>query len=168
MEHRFRGTSTHKVDAKGRVSIPADFRRVLDACDPHRGEGVNPSLVICFGDPRFPYFTAYTVQGVAEISDMIDDMDEGDPDRDALETYFYGRSETVTIDDSGRLILTAALRDRIGITDAATFAARGKTFRIHSPAAPEEATSGLSRVLADLPDGVPITSLLPRKRRAPE
>ncbi len=154
------------MDAKGRVSIPADFRRVLDACDPDRGEGVNPRLVLCFGDPRFPYFTAYSVDGVAEISEMIEEMDEGDPHRDALEDYFYAQAETVGIDDGGRLVMNADLRGRIGIDDAATFAGRGKTFRIHSPAAPVEATSRLGQVLADLPEGRPITSLLPRKRRA--
>ncbi|MCK4861351.1 MAG: cell division/cell wall cluster transcriptional repressor MraZ, partial [Rhodobacteraceae bacterium] len=30
MARRFRGKSVHKVDAKGRVSIPASFRRVLE------------------------------------------------------------------------------------------------------------------------------------------
>ena len=97
---------------------------------------------------------------------MIEDMDEGDPHREALEDYFYSQAETISIDDSGRLILNAALRSRIGITDQAVFAGKGKTFRIHSPAAPEAATSRLGQVLADLPEGVPITSLLPKKRRS--
>ena len=35
MGRRFRGESHHKVDAKGRVSIPASFRRVLEAGDPN-------------------------------------------------------------------------------------------------------------------------------------
>ena len=34
MSRRFRGESHHKVDAKGRVSIPASFRRVIEASDP--------------------------------------------------------------------------------------------------------------------------------------
>ncbi|WP_245624100.1 division/cell wall cluster transcriptional repressor MraZ [Jannaschia donghaensis] len=129
---------------------------------------MNPRLVLCYGDHRMPYFTAYTMDAISEITAMIDDMDEGDPHRDGLEAYFYGQSDTLCIDDSGRLILTAALRDRVGITDLATFAARGKTFRIHSPEAPEDATSRLNKVLAELPEGVAITSLLPKKRRGPE
>ncbi|WP_208454615.1 division/cell wall cluster transcriptional repressor MraZ [Jannaschia marina] len=165
MEHRFRGTSTHRVDAKGRVSIPADFRRVLDACDPGREAGVNPRLVLCFGDARVPYYTAYSVEAVTEISDMIDEMDEGDPHREALEDYFYSQAETIGIDDSGRLILKADLRERIGIASEAVFAGKGKTFRIYSPAAPQEATSRLGQVLGELPEGRPITSLLPKKRR---
>ena len=168
MEHRFRGISTHKVDAKGRVSIPADFRRVLDACDADRGDGINPRLVLCFGDSRVPYFTAYTVAGIAEITEMIDTMDEGDPAREALEDYFYSYAETISIDDSGRLVLKADLRDRIGVAGDVTFAGKGKTFRLYSPEAPVEATSRLGSTLSDLPQGVPITALLPKKNRVPE
>ncbi|MCK0167383.1 cell division/cell wall cluster transcriptional repressor MraZ [Jannaschia sp. S6380] len=168
MEQRFRGTSTHKVDAKGRVSIPADFRRVLDACDPDREAGTNPRMVLCFGDDRVPFYTIYTMQGAAEMGEMIEEMDEGDPHREALEDYFYMNADTVSVDDSGRLILNAALRERIGITDAAVFAGKGKTFRLHSPDAPSSATSRLKSVLHELPEGVPVTSLLPKKRRTPE
>ena len=35
MARRFRGESVHKVDAKGHVSIPAPFRRVLEEGDPN-------------------------------------------------------------------------------------------------------------------------------------
>ncbi|SFI53329.1 division/cell wall cluster transcriptional repressor MraZ [Jannaschia pohangensis] len=168
MEQRFRGTGTHKVDAKGRVSIPADFRRVLDACDPDREPGTNPRVTLCFGDDRVPFFTCYTMDGVAEMGEMIEDMDEGDPQREALEDYFYTFAETISVDDSGRLLLNAALRAQIGVTDTLVFAGKGKTFRVHSPEAPVTATSRLRAVLSDLPEGTPVTSLLPRKRRAAE
>ena len=39
MAGTFRGESLHKVDAKGRVSIPALFRRVLEEADPARSPG---------------------------------------------------------------------------------------------------------------------------------
>ena len=32
---RFRGEGLYKVDSKGRVSIPALFRRVIESCDPN-------------------------------------------------------------------------------------------------------------------------------------
>lgn len=165
---RFQGKSTHKVDAKGRVSIPADFRRVLDVCDPARDPGTTPRLTICYGDDRVPYYTVYSVEGLAEMGDRIEEMDEADPHREAMEDYFYTEVENASIDDSGRLVLNAALRARIGITDQAVFAGKGKTFRIYSPDAPDAATSRLKSMLDTLPEGAPVTALLPSKVRAPE
>ena len=46
---RFRGEAENKVDSKGRVSIPAPFRRVLEEGDPDWSNGVNPNFVIVYG-----------------------------------------------------------------------------------------------------------------------
>ena len=61
MARRFRGESHHKVDAKGRVSIPASFRRVIEQGDPNFIEGLNPELVIVYGDHRRNYLECYTI-----------------------------------------------------------------------------------------------------------
>ena len=50
MSRRFRGESIHKVDGKGRVSIPAAFRRVLEENDPDYALGLNPNLIIVYGN----------------------------------------------------------------------------------------------------------------------
>ena len=150
------------------MSIPSEFRRVLDKQDPEREAGTNPSVILLYGDPRNPWFDCYTVAAMEEIDEQIEDMDDGDPDRLALEEYFYSKSEVLRIDDSGRLVLSKSLRDRIGIADEAVFAARGRTFRIHSPDAPAEATERLPSTLADLPADVPVTALLPSRRRRRE
>ena len=42
---RFRGEGLNKVDSKGRVSIPALFRRVIESCDPGWTDGLQPELV---------------------------------------------------------------------------------------------------------------------------
>jgi len=88
MAHRFRGRDKHKVDAKGRVSIPAGFRKVLDAADPDRDAGTNPSVILLFGDTRNPWFDCYSVAAMEEIDALIEEMDDGDPDRATLEAYF--------------------------------------------------------------------------------
>ena len=49
MTRRFRGESIHKVDGKGRGSIPAAFRRVLEEFDPEWTLGLNPNLIIVYG-----------------------------------------------------------------------------------------------------------------------
>lgn len=165
METRFSGTSTHKVDPKGRVSIPSNFRKVLDNGDPDREPGTNPRVRILYGDPREPWLTCHSMASFAEISALIDDMDESDPLLEAFNSFYYRHAETLTIDDSGRLILTRDLRDRVGVDGDAVFAAMGKTFRIHSPEAPQDAVDPLAALLATLPEGTSIASLLPKRRR---
>ena len=64
MARRFRGESLHKVDGKGRVSIPALFRRVIELCDPNWCEKLHPELVIVYGDPRKRYLECYTIEAI--------------------------------------------------------------------------------------------------------
>ena len=40
---RFRGEAENKVDNKGRVSIPAAFRRILEEGDPDWSSGLHPN-----------------------------------------------------------------------------------------------------------------------------
>jgi len=42
----FTGEHTQKVDSKGRMSIPADFRRVLEAGDPAWNPGQSPRMYL--------------------------------------------------------------------------------------------------------------------------
>ena len=42
----FTGEHTQKVDGKGRMSIPADFRRVLEAGDPEWTTGLSPRMYL--------------------------------------------------------------------------------------------------------------------------
>ena len=46
MVRRFRGEGLNKVDSKGRVSIPALFRRVIEVCDPAWTDGLNPPRIV--------------------------------------------------------------------------------------------------------------------------
>ena len=57
----FTGTYTLKVDAKGRMSIPADFRRVLEGGDPDWTAGLFPRMYLLYGDHLVNKLHAYTV-----------------------------------------------------------------------------------------------------------
>ncbi|MDG1769388.1 MAG: MraZ N-terminal domain containing protein, partial [Yoonia sp.] len=46
----FTGEHIQKVDGKGRMSIPADFRRVLESQDPDWTDGLNPRMYLLYGD----------------------------------------------------------------------------------------------------------------------
>lgn len=133
MGRRFRGESHHKVDAKGRVSIPASFRRVLEASDPAWTEGLNPELVIVYGDHRRKFLECYTMEAIAEVDAKIAGLPRGGMQRKMLERMFHGQSYPTSVDETGRIVLPAKLRAKIGIEDEAFFIAAGDTFQIWKP-----------------------------------
>ncbi len=133
MSRRFRGESQHKVDTKGRVSIPASFRRVLEASDPNWKSGETPELVIVYGDHRRSYLECYTMEAIDEVDAKIDALPRGSMERKMLQALFHGQSFPTTVDDTGRLVLPAKLRAKINLDGEAFFIGMGDTFQIWSP-----------------------------------
>ncbi|WP_300031540.1 division/cell wall cluster transcriptional repressor MraZ [uncultured Roseobacter sp.] len=133
MSRRFRGESHHKVDTKGRVSIPASFRRVIEAADPNWTPGDAPELVIVYGDHRRNYLECYTMQAIDEVDDKIDALPRGSIERKMLQRLFHGQSFPTSVDETGRLVLPAKLRQKIGLDKEAFFIAAGDTFQIWRP-----------------------------------
>ncbi|WP_137702195.1 division/cell wall cluster transcriptional repressor MraZ [Marimonas lutisalis] len=138
MTRRFRGESHHKVDAKGRVSIPASFRRVLEAGDPEWTDGLNPNLVIVYGDHRRHYLECYTMEAIEEVDAQIAALPRGSMERKMLQRLFHGQSFPTNVDETGRLVLPAKLRQKIGLEGEAFFIAAGDTFQIWKPETYEE------------------------------
>ena len=133
MARRFRGDGLQKVDSKGRVSIPALFRRVVQACDPNWTEGLPPELVIVYGDIRREFLECYTIEAIEEVDVKIDALSRGSVGRKTLERLFHGQSFPTSIDETGRLVLPVKLRQKIGIDKEAYFIAAGDTFQIWNP-----------------------------------
>lgn len=133
MGRRFRGESQHKVDSKGRVSIPALFRRVLEAGDPNWQSGQNPELVIVYGDDSRHFLECYTIEAIEEVDAKIDALPRGSMPRKMLQRLFHGQSHPTSVDETGRLVLPAKLREKIGLIDEAFFIAAGDTFQIWNP-----------------------------------
>ena len=133
MARRFRGESHHKVDTKGRVSIPALFRRVLEAGDPDWKSAARPQLVIVYGDHRRKYLECYTIEAIDEVDGKIDDMPRGSMERRMLERLIHGQSFPTEVDGDGRLVLPQKLREKIGLDKEAFFIASGDTFQIWKP-----------------------------------
>lgn len=168
MIRRFTGTSTNKVDAKGRVSVPAPYRRVLEALDPEWSEGGQPSVYVFWGDPRATHLTAYSAAAMLEIWKQIDLLPRGSEDRRRLNDLFYNKTFHTTVDDSGRLTLPKDMRDKVGITDSAEFNAMGDTFEISASDAKAEGLDDTDAWLMAQPKTFDPQSLLPPLPPAPE
>ena len=129
----FRGESLHKVDGKGRVSIPALFRRVIEASDPNWKEGLNPELIIVYGDHRRHYLECYTVEAMEEVDAKIAALPRGSNERRMVQRLFHGQSYPTSVDETGRLVVPAKLRKKIDLEGEAFFIAAGDTFQIWKP-----------------------------------
>ena len=159
MVRRFRGEGVQKVDAKGRVSIPAHFRRVLEAGDPSWSDGKAPEFVIVYGDERRDYLECFTIDSANEVDEKIARLPRGSAARRRLEKLFNGQSLPASVDETGRIVLPAKLRAKIGIDAEAYFIAMGDTFQIWNPAT-FEAVEGGADPLDDLPEGADEWALL--------
>jgi MraZ protein len=122
---RFVSSHTLRLDAKGRVSIPASFRSVL-ARDGFDG-------LYCYPALDQPAVDAGGNALLAEIEAMIAGFPPYSDERDALTLSLYGTSETVKIDGEGRVILSDALKNHAGITKAIAFVGLGHKFQIWEP-----------------------------------
>lgn len=162
---RFRGEGHHKVDTKGRVSIPASFRRVLEAGDPDWTDGLNPNLVIVYGDHRRNYLECYTIEAINEVDGQIADLPRGSMERRMLQRLFHGQSFPTSVDETGRLVLPAKLRTKIGLEAEAFFIAAGDTFQIWKPETYDsEELAKTEAWLDDLPDDFDPLILLDRSK----
>ncbi|WP_298846888.1 division/cell wall cluster transcriptional repressor MraZ [uncultured Ruegeria sp.] len=141
------------MDTKGRVSIPASFRRVLEASDPNWQPGDSPELVIVYGDHRRKFLECYTMQAIDEVDAKIDALPRGSMERKMLQRMFHGQSFPTNVDETGRLVLPAKLRTKIDLENEAFFIAAGDTFQIWKPETYEvEELAKAEEWMDDLPD----------------
>jgi MraZ protein len=127
---RFVSTFTNKLDAKGRVSIPASFRAVLER-DGYAG-GISSGLYC------YPSLDAAALDAGGErLAKKIDGLLSGLPDysdeRDELSVALYGDVQVLTIDGDGRIVLPESLRTHAGLDAAVTFVGLGDKFQMWEP-----------------------------------
>ena len=153
VSRRFRGEYTFKVDTKGRVSIPAPFRRVLEAGDPDYTDGLRPQLVIVYGDEDQPYLEGYTIAEIEKLEAKIDRLPSSALKR-KLVRQVTSLSLPSEVDPDGRLVLPQRQRDKIGLGKEAVFVGTLGTFKIWEPAAYEAHKAEDDDLGDDLPDGI--------------
>jgi MraZ protein len=130
---RFVSTFTNRLDAKGRVSVPAPFRAVLER---QAGSG-GPSLY-CYPALDAPALDA----GGERLAQTIDGLLAGLPDysdeRDELSVALYGDVQLLALDGDGRIVLPESLRQHAGLDAHVTFVGLGQKFQIWAPEQFEE------------------------------
>src|SRR3989475_9226911 len=105
--NRFVSNYTLRLDAKGRVSIPAPFRQVL-ARDGFDG-------LYCYPTLGRPALDAGGNALLGEIEQLITSFPPYSDEREELSVALYGTSETLNIDGEGRVIFRERLKTHAGI-----------------------------------------------------
>lgn len=137
-ETSFLGSHINKIDAKGRVAAPADFRRALDG-DPIRGFYCLPSL-------RGPFLECGGGDLISFFKEMISELPPFDEDREELETHLLGEVRALAFDTEGRIVVPESLRAHAGLSDRVLFQGRGETFWIlNAEGASERLAKGRER-----------------------
>ncbi len=137
MGQRFRGEWRHKVDSKGRVSVPADFRRSLEEGDADNPTKSTPNFVLIYGLAENGYLEGYSMQGIDTLQSQIEELEYG-LERDYLEDVMLTQSQSLSVDPNGRMVLPQQMRELLGIEGEVVFAGSGEKFRIWEPAAYEK------------------------------
>ena len=122
---RFVSHYTLRLDAKGRVSIPAQFRAVL-ARDGFDG-------LYCYPALDRPALDAGGNALLKEIETLIERFAPYSEEREQFSATLYSTSEILKVDGEGRVILTEPLKTHAGIADEVAFAGHGHKFQIWEP-----------------------------------
>jgi len=119
----FLSTFENKIDAKGRISIPAPFRNALARS--------NGGLVL-YPNMLKPFIEGCDTNRMAQYAEAADQLDQSSEDAEAYFAMMASARE-MRIDSDGRIMLTEELIACAGLTDDALFAGRGKAFEIWQP-----------------------------------
>ena len=133
---------TNKIDAKGRVSVPASFRAVLTV--------EQSDEIFCHPALDAPALDAGGPRLVKHIRGLLEDLAPYSDEKDQLATALFGESEYLKIDSDGRIVLPQRLRDVVGLTNAVTFVGLGDKFQIWEPGQFEQARQEARSKVRDL------------------
>ncbi len=121
----FLSTFVNKVDKKGRVSVPANFRATLNN-QSYKG-------IVAYASFVNGCIEACGMDRIERLSESIDSLDPYSDERDAFAATILGGSVQLPFDSEGRVMLPESLLKEAGIDDTAVFVGKGATFEIWNP-----------------------------------
>lgn len=129
---QFWGTHQNRRDAKGRVSVPAQFRAALRAL----GEG--EATLVLRPSHKHSCIEAWPQSLFQELETPLARLDQFSDPHDDLALTLYADAYPVEPDKEGRIILPESLAAFAGLGETVVFMGLGRTFQIWEPAAAEQ------------------------------
>lgn len=129
-ETSFLGSHVNKLDAKGRIAVPAEFRRALEG-EHGRGfyclMGVKEDRLECGGGDFITTYKRY----IATLPPFSDE-------RELLEDHILGSVRFLPFDTEGRVVIPDAYREFARLKERVRFKGRGDDFIIIDADADDE------------------------------
>jgi MraZ protein len=123
--NRFLSSAMNRIDAKGRVSVPAHFRTVVQQ------RGYSELYAI-----RQLDVPALDVGGLDLLDRYEERMKLEDPflqTADDMSFFVHGDGAFLKLDQDGRITVTDFIREHTGITTEVAFVGRGNFFQMWEP-----------------------------------
>jgi MraZ protein len=128
----FLSTFEYKVDTKGRVSVPSQYRDSLKSENKSDFSGA-----ILYQSIKNGCIEGSDMNRIQKMSEIIDEM-EDTPEKDVYAQVILGGASQLPFDSDGRIVLPENLRRFAEITDRAVFIGKGQVFEIWEPKKFEE------------------------------
>lgn len=126
----FYGTHINRLDAKGRVSVPADFRETLRDQD-------RDMTIVLFPSTRHACIEAYPAAQHAALVRRLEQLDPIGTEYEDLATSLYSDAVRVLPDAQGRILLPQKLIAHAELGEEIAFVSVGSRFQIWSAATVE-------------------------------
>lgn len=120
----FRGNYTHALDDKGRIALPAEFRRVLNS------SGETSVVLTNYVSEGARCLEGFGLKAWADFEQKLRAKSRFSPKLQKLENFYLSRAAECSIDTSGRILLPAYLRTYAGIEREVTFTSSIHGFRV--------------------------------------
>ncbi len=136
----FLGTHQNRLDAKGRVSIPAGFRAALRARTQNAettADAAGSVQIVLRPSHKHACIEAWPVDAFAALAKPLDRLDMFSEDHDDLSAALYADAYPIDADKEGRIMLPEILAHHAGLSDSVAFMGLGHIFQIWEPKAAE-------------------------------
>ncbi len=120
----FRGSYTHLLDDKGRVSIPVSFRQALIK------RNINSVVVTNFICDGARCLDAFAEDAWQVFENNLAKKSQFDPKVRTLENFYLARATQCQLDSSGRILIPQHLRNYAGLEKEVAFTATLHGFRV--------------------------------------
>jgi MraZ protein len=123
----FRGTYDHSIDEKGRVSVPARFREILQSLDDNR------VVITNFRIGTEPCLDVYPYKACRELEERLRTKPQFDLKFLRFQNYYFAPAQDCELDRQGRILLPPILRDYAQLKREVRFTSALDKFRMWNP-----------------------------------